>query len=70
MQDTAINNTLKNDISLRQFVRPKDFPAIYGFSRSTVFRMIENGTLPEPKRLSARLIGWPKAQLDAILLSK
>jgi predicted DNA-binding transcriptional regulator AlpA len=50
----------------KQFIRPSDIPAIYGISRSTVFNWIRSEKLPQPKRLSARVIGWDKATLDAI----
>lgn len=50
----------------KHFIRPSDFQNIYGISRGTVFNWMKNGTLPAPKRLSARVIGWDRATLDAI----
>jgi|LWDU01.1.fsa_nt_gi predicted DNA-binding transcriptional regulator AlpA len=52
----------------KQFYRPVDVIQIYGISRTTIFRWINEGKLPQPKRVTSRVVGWDKATLDAIFL--
>lgn len=38
-----------------------------GLGRSTIYRMISQGRFPMPVKLSARAVGWHKADVDAWL---
>lgn len=49
----------------KSFMRPADLIAEYGISHASVFRWIKNGNLPAPVRLSPRVIGWPREQIEA-----
>ncbi len=62
------NTSLRSILENKQFYRPNDITAAYGISRTTIFRWIKEGKLPEPKRLTARMVGWDKATLDTIFL--
>ena len=39
-------------------------------SRSTVWRMIRNGTFPPPVPLGAQSVGWISSEIDAWLASR
>ena len=51
-----------------KFYRPADVTRVYGIARTTIFRWVREGKLPEPNRISARVVGWDKATLDEIFL--
>lgn len=59
---------MTSSINNKQFLRPADVTKLYGLSRATIWRWIQQGKLPEPKRLSSRMVGWPREQLDNIFL--
>ncbi len=61
-------NAQIENLQNRNFIRPSDFQALYGVSRSTVFRYVKSGKLPEPNRITARLMGWDRKTLDSIFL--
>ncbi|HIM08793.1 MAG TPA: AlpA family phage regulatory protein [Gammaproteobacteria bacterium] len=48
------------------FITISKIPSIYGISRATVYRWIESGQLPEPIRLSPRIVGWKRSVLDDV----
>jgi predicted DNA-binding transcriptional regulator AlpA len=60
----------KEDLSSRTFIRFKDLKAIYGLDRTTAYRWVKAGKLPEPKKLSPRMVGWNREVLDAIFLTE
>lgn len=41
-----------------------------GLSRSSVYKAVAAGMWPRPIRLSARAVGWPLAEIDAILAAR
>ena len=51
---------------IKQFYRPADVKKRYGISHATIYRWIKSGKLPEPKRITAKTIGWDKEILDDI----
>jgi predicted DNA-binding transcriptional regulator AlpA len=52
------------------FITISKVPAIYGVSRATIYRWIDSGKLPEPNRLSSRIVGWKRSLLDEIFLKE
>jgi predicted DNA-binding transcriptional regulator AlpA len=44
-------------------LHPKDVMARYGFSKSTLYRLLARGLLPKPVRFTGPL--WPLADLEA-----
>jgi len=58
----------KNHEVLRQeFIKPRDLVRLYGINRSTVFRWIKSGRLPEPTRITCRIVGWNRDEIKKIL---
>ena len=41
-----------------------------GISRSTVYRLIQTGSLTRPKRVSARRVAWPAGEIERYLASR
>lgn len=41
-----------------------------GQPRSTLYRNIANGTFTKPVKLGDRAIGWPEAEVDALLRAR
>lgn len=56
----AIPDALKNFDSLPDSanVRQPVVQGLFGCSAATVWRMVKRGTLPAPKKLSARISAW------------
>jgi len=48
------------------FITISRIPSIYGISRATVYRWIESGKLPDPIRLSPRIVGWKRSVLGGV----
>jgi len=48
------------------FITISKIPSIYGISRATVYRWIESGKLPNPIRLSSRIVGYKRSVLDDV----
>lgn len=38
-----------------------------GLGRSTIYRLMSNGSFPRAVQLTPRAVGWPKAAIDAWL---
>lgn len=38
-----------------------------GLGRSTIYRMMANGSFPSAVQLTPRAVGWPKSDIDAWL---
>jgi predicted DNA-binding transcriptional regulator AlpA len=53
-----------------KFARPAHACERLSVSRSTLYRMIEQGHLPSPVRISARCVGWPESQIQAVIDQK
>ena len=47
------------------FIRPAELQQLYGISKSTAYRMMNNGLFPNLVSLSPRCKGWKKSDLDA-----
>lgn len=48
-------------------VRQPVVQALFGCSAATVWRMVKRGTLPSPKKLSARVTAWQVGALRRVL---
>jgi len=57
---------LNNQYHNLTFITISKIPSIYGISRATVYRWIESGKLPDPIRLSPRIVGWKRNVLDGV----
>ena len=44
-------------------LRPPQVQALTGLSRSTILRMVKQGTFPAPVRLGSRSIGWREGEI-------
>ena len=42
----------------------REVEAEVGLSRSTIYRMIEAGTFPPPRRISAGTVRWPRSEIE------
>jgi prophage regulatory protein len=51
-------------------VRPKHLQQVVGLSVTTAWRLRQLGQFPDPIQLSARSIGWRRADLDKWLESR
>jgi len=59
----ATETTPKNKL----FLRPSDVMSRYKLSRSTLYRAINEGTIPRPTKLTTRFTGWPIQIIEASL---
>lgn len=50
-------------------IRVKQVQARLGISRTTIWRKVQDGSLPVPVRLSTKSIGWYAHEIEAYLLS-
>lgn len=46
-------------------LRRKAVEQITGLSRSSIYAMVKDGTLPAPIRLSSNAVGWVSAEIEA-----
>ena len=51
-------------------IRPRHISAAVGFSSTTAWRLRKLGLFPEPIRLSARCIGWRRADIERWLAGR
>jgi len=49
------------------FVRQPVVQELFGVSAATVWRMVKRGTLPTPRKLSARVTAWNVGELRTVL---
>lgn len=52
----------------KRFLRVNDIVAEFGISRSTIFRWRDQGKLPPAKKLTPRVVGWPREQIEQVFL--
>jgi prophage regulatory protein len=48
----------------------KGSPGITGWSRSSLYRAIENGTFPKPVHIGSRAVAWRSDDIDAWFASQ
>lgn len=49
----------------RTIKRIREVTQITGLSRSTIYKMIEEGRFPAPLRLGSRAVGWTDEMIDS-----
>ncbi len=62
-----IENRPRYDLDLDPVIRLKAFLRLTGLGRSTVYKMIANGTIERPFKVSARVIGWRASTVKSFL---
>lgn len=55
--------------SLR-LLRRHEVEGIVGFSRSTMYAMIKDGTFPAPLRIGQRAVAWPESSICEWIASR
>jgi prophage regulatory protein len=53
-----------------RFVRQTEAAGFVGVCVQTLKRMVKDGRMPEPTRLSPRVVGWRESQLESWLASR
>ncbi len=56
-----------DDLSL---MRRVEVLQVCGFSKSTMYHLIEHGLFPEPVRIDSRSVRWPKSDVVAWLVER
>lgn len=51
------------------FSRIPDIKRIFGYSKTTVYRLIQNGKFPAQVKLGERASGWRNSDLNAFMRS-
>lgn len=51
-------------------IRLKEFLRLTGLGRSTVYKMISEGSIERPLRISVRAIGWRASSINSFLNSR
>ena len=59
-----------NDLPDCAYVRRPIVEALHSCTKSTIWRMVKNGTLPPPKRLSERMVAWQVGELRASMAAR
>ena len=52
------------------FIRPNQQHFITGFSKSTAYRLEQEGTFPKRRKLSSLAVGWTRAELEEWVASR
>jgi prophage regulatory protein len=55
---------------MAKILRIADIVEMTGFSRRTIYNLMDSGEFPKSIHLTRRSIGWPKDDVDAWLQSK
>lgn len=53
-----------------RILRLPDVKSITGLSRSLIYKMIADGTFPQPLHLGARAVGWLASEIFSFLKQK
>ena len=52
------------------FLRTKDVTEMFGVTAVTIWRWRRSGDFPEPHRIGANTVGWPRATVEDWLASR
>jgi len=66
----STNPPYKSTTPGRRALREKDVLAQVGFSKSQLWRLIQQGQFPKPARISERCNAWDSLLVDQWLISK
>ena len=61
---------MKNKESEKVFLRAPDVLAAFGISKSTLYARVDEGLIPAPVKISTRIIGWPKSEIDVVAAAR
>lgn len=61
---------LKDNFMTASILRRPAVEAIVGLGRSAIYNMMAKGLFPKPVKLTAKAVGWRKADIDAWLASR
>lgn len=53
-----------------RYLRRTEVEALIGLSRSTIYRMMDEGEFPRPIRLTRKAVAWKDADIAAWLASR
>lgn len=53
-----------------EFLRMKDVTGLLGVSSVTIWRWRKEGNFPEPHRIGANSVGWPRSTIEDWLASR
>lgn len=56
--------------TMKRFYRRSTLEEMLGISRSTIYRLMEDGDFPRPIRLGRRAVGWKSEDIDDWLLGQ
>lgn len=59
---TAIPSAPQHGSSDR-LLRRKEVEHETGLSRTTIYRLMDEGTFPRPRRIGARAVAWPSSEI-------
>ena len=73
-RDTSIKSSMTSTVndsvkSKSKVVNTKELLSLTGLSRSTIWRLENEGTFPARRRLSGKRVGWIRMEVDAWLAS-
>ncbi|MBC8318990.1 MAG: AlpA family phage regulatory protein [Desulfobulbaceae bacterium] len=63
MDNEKVRKGKKSSVQKRIY-RIHDLVEIYGMSKATIYRLMDEGKFPRPVRISNRGVGWLMAPLD------
>lgn len=61
---------LKDNSMTASILRRPAVEATVGLGRSAIYNMMAKGLFPKPVKLTAKAVGWRKADIDAWLASR
>jgi prophage regulatory protein len=64
---TSMSEHVRSSISI---LRRKQVEARTGLSRSSIYKMMSDGSFPKPVSLGARAVGWVESHVDQWLESR
>jgi len=69
-QEKAPNTGAYQTINSSTILRAIEVRTLIGVSRSTLWRLWQRGDFPRPRKITARVIGWPAGEVYAWLESR
>lgn len=54
-----------SDAPIGRLLRRQEVQQETGLSRSSIYRLMDEGKFPRPRRMGARAVAWPSAEIDA-----
>jgi prophage regulatory protein len=69
-QQKAPNLGAYQTINPSTILRAIEVRTLLGVSRSTLWRLWQRGDFPRPRKISARVVGWPAGEVYAWLESR